>query len=386
MNSLTTKPTLASRRRGPIDWRHLIAAASLLVTTACDNGPLSENQDQNGTEAGVELYVANEGNWSDSNGSLSLIRPGSGEVLQNRFESVNGRPLAGIIQTIVPGSTEEGVPGRLFIILNNSDRIEVVDPETLESIESIPMDGEGGFTPSGFTDLDGEKGYVAGLYTNEVAVVDLESMEITGTRIAVGQNPQAMAVSGTTLFVGNNGFGADRTVSVIDTDTDEVTGTTDVGAGPIQFLPLEDGRLVVLSAGYKAYDEEWNRDPENDEEGRLDFLEGTDGSLIATIETGGFPGAMVLDPAREILYVMNSSEVQQVDLGLMELLQSPFVSRTFRGGAWSSVDERLYLAQSRGYTQSGQVIAYDIEGAALDSFPAGIAPSDILLMFNENLN
>ncbi len=352
----------------------LIAGIVLTICsfTACNNDPVSNLQD----EEIVSLLVANEGNWSDGNGSITSYDPESGQAVQEKFEQVNGRPLAAIIQSVVLSGD------RLFIIANNTDKIEVTDAQTLESLGTITFDND--LTPAGFALFTESKGYISDLYNHSVAVVDLESYEVAETRIDVGNNPQAMVVAGNRLYVANNGFGEDNTVSVINTGTDEVTATIETGAGPVQLSPDNQGRIWVVSNGKKAYDEDWNRDPENDVHGQIDVLNGTTEEVIATIETGGFPRALALSEETGRGWVVNEEAVQLIDLNNYELLDEAFIDRSFNGIGLSPVENRLYLAHSRGFTQAGQAITYDLEGAAVDSFQTGIAPKEFLFRVEEN--
>jgi YVTN family beta-propeller protein len=352
----------------------LIAGIVLTICglTACNDDPVSNLQD----EDTVSLLVANEGNWADSNGSITSYDPESGQAIQEKFEQVNGRPLAAIIQSVVLSGD------RLFIVANNSDKIEVADAQTLESLGTVTFDN--GLTPAGFALFNESKGYISDLYNHSVAVVDLESYEVAETRIYVGSNPRGMAVAGNRLYVANSGFGEDNTISVINTGTDEVTVTIEVGAGPAQLIPDNQGRIWVVSNGKKAYDEDWNRDPENDIYGQIDVLNGATEEVVATIETGGFPRALALSEESGQGWVVNEETVQLIDLNNFELLDEAFIDRSFNGIGFSSVENRLYLAHSRGFTQAGQAITYDLEGAAVDSFQTGIAPKQFLFRVEAN--
>ncbi|MEX0680998.1 MAG: YncE family protein [Balneolales bacterium] len=335
--------------------------------TACSD-LLSDN---NKEQTIARLLVINEGNWSEGDGSITAFDPESGETVQQHFEKVNGRPLAGMIQSVTVSK------GRLFIVANNANKIEVADAETLESIATIETGSD--FTPAGFalTD-DGGKGYVSHLYDNAVFVVDMESYQITENRIPAGRNPQEMMIYNSRLYVLNNGFGEDHTITVIHTETDEVMEELEVGAGPAALHRDNEDRIWVVSSGFKAYDEDWNRDPDNDHHGRIDVLSASGSGHIATIETGGFPRALALDESSARAWIVNEGAVQQIDMNTYGLLDDSLISRDFNGIGYSEVDGLFYLAHSRGFSQSGQAVIYDPEGTAVDSFATGIAPRDFV--------
>ncbi len=354
---------------------HLILIISLLFMiglAACSDDPVSNTEE----EKLISMLVVNEGNFSDSNGSITSFDPETGQVTQQKFEQAAGRPMAGIIQTAVQSGD------RIFIVANNTNKIEVVDAGSLEILGTITFDN--GITPAGFALVDETKGYVSGLYTNSVSAVDMESMEVTDTTIEVGNNPQEMIVAGNHLFVANNGFGNDNTISIINTETDQVTSTLETGSGPLQLISDGLDRLWVVSNGLKAYDDAWNRDPSNDIYGRIDIIDISTEQITATIETGGFPKALSVDPELGFGWVVNENTVQLIDLNTFEVSDESFIDRDFNGVGYSTAENRLYLAHSRGFEQSGQTIIYDLEGAAIDSFQVGIAPKDFL--FRVELN
>ncbi|MEX2639396.1 MAG: DUF5074 domain-containing protein, partial [Balneolales bacterium] len=281
---------------------------------------------------------------------------------------INGRPLAGIIQSAVLSDD------RVFIVANNTDKIEVTDT-SLESIATISLT-DLSLTPSAFALAGPDKGYISDLYNHSVAVVNLEDYTVDENRIEVGNNPRDMVVVDNRLYVANSGFGDDDTVTIIDIESDQVLTTVTVGNGSAHLKADDQGYVWAISSGKKAYDENWNRDPDHDIHGRLDIISGS--QIIATIETGGFPRSVALDETRGQAWVVNEQAVQQIDMSSYEIVDQAFIGRSFNGIGFSEAEERLYLADSRGYTQSGQAIIFDLEGAAVDSFQVGIAPMDFL--------
>jgi len=351
----------------------LITFAVLLTgLSACSDDPVSDI----GEEQLTSILVANEGNFSDGDGSLTSYDPETGQAVQQRFSQVNGRPLAAIIQAVVE------TDNRVFIVTNNADKIEVVDRESLESLGTITF--ENGVAPAGFALADGNKGYVSDLFTNTIHVVDLENFELTGTQVDVGSNPQGMAISGNRLFVANSGFGSGNTISVVDTETDMVIENVQVGAGPIKLVADDDGMIWVVSGGNRAFDEDFNPDPENDIPGQIDVLDAASAELITSIETGGFPRSLAVNTNVGIAWVVNTGAVQQIDISSLQLAEENLIDRDFNGIGYSSAENLLYLAQSSGFTQSGQAIIYDLQGAAVDSFQVGIAPFDFIFRVEEN--
>ena len=87
--------------------------------------------------------------------------------------------------------------------------------------------------------------YVANSGDNTVSVINTATNSVVGTN-NVGSTPIGVAVSpdGNRVYVANNGSG---TVSVIDTATDTVTATVGVGTLPQAVAVSPDGNRVYVT-------------------------------------------------------------------------------------------------------------------------------------------
>lgn len=94
---------------------------------------------------------------------------------------------------------------------------------------------------------DGRRAYVTQFEGNSVSVIDLFTLEVTGT-IQVGKTPYmiAMTPDGKMAYVTNNG---DDTVSVIDTALQEVVETIPSGRWPGWIGITPEGRSVYVANG-----------------------------------------------------------------------------------------------------------------------------------------
>jgi YVTN family beta-propeller protein len=92
--------------------------------------------------------------------------------------------------------------------------------------------------------------YVANYGSDDVSVIDTQSDEVVGSPIAVGSEPEAIAITpdAKTAYVVN--FGSDD-VSVIDTETNQVIGSPiGVGSEPVAIAISPDGkRAYVVNSG-----------------------------------------------------------------------------------------------------------------------------------------
>ena len=97
--------------------------------TACDSagtdypyGPVSQGN--------IEALVLNEGGINQNMGGISVLNK-DGSVIPDIFREVNHRPLGDVAQSITK------INGKYFVTLDNSKKIEVIDPETFGSVGTI---------------------------------------------------------------------------------------------------------------------------------------------------------------------------------------------------------------------------------------------------------
>lgn len=81
-------------------------------------------------EGNIEAIVLNEGRIGTNMGAISVLYR-NGMVSPDVFRAVNGRPLGDVAQSLTL------INGKYFITLNNSKKIEIVDPATFRSEGTI---------------------------------------------------------------------------------------------------------------------------------------------------------------------------------------------------------------------------------------------------------
>ena len=158
------------------------------------------------THAQNRVLVANQGNFSDGNGSVTLRHD---LTLTNNFVS----DIGSIIQSI------QIVDDKLYVLANTAERIDIFDLTTGDQIGQIPDV----VSPRYMTISDNTRGFVTNLYKElfaggMVTVLDLEADTVI-TTIEVGDNPEGLVLAGKRLYVANNSFGLGTTLSVIDVES-----------------------------------------------------------------------------------------------------------------------------------------------------------------------
>ena len=324
------------------------------------------------------IYVGNQGNFTDNNGSVSVYDPATGQTNTDAIPN-----LEGLVQNILIDGD------RAFILLNFDDsfstghgRIDIVDLNTNRRTAQIDVN-----TPRSAV-LDGNTLWVTNLYANTVTPVDLAT-NTAGTPIDVGSNPEGLAMVSGNLFVANNGFGVSTTVSVIDVATGTVSQTLDLGCdGPRSMATDRDGDVWVFCSGKTVFDPVTFEVLERTN-GTAVVLDGATGSEIDRTELddqlGG--GAIGQDafmvPGRNEVWAVKGTQLLRFDTNTNSLVQTitPAIpSGHFIGAVgYDEVNDRLLISSFADYASAGAVIIADRSGAEIESFAAGVAPATIVV-------
>jgi len=342
----------------------LILLTFISITfTSCDD----DHQPAGEFEKGI--FVVNEGNFLDADGTISHISA-DGTVTQDLFGSVNnGLALGDVVQSMT-------VDGDLaYIVVNNSNKIEVVNANTFVAAYTL-IDLS---LPRYFTTLNG-KGYVTEWVSfsdpGRVSIVDLEGHSVTET-ITTDYGAENIVAHQDKLYVSNN---FSNTVSVIDPVTEAVIKTIEVGSAPGAFVVDDQNMLWVICGG--GYDEEYN--PLND--GKLvqiDPAESGDASsnsVLKTIELGiNLTPKAAIDKAKNKIFYYNGKSIYAVSTSATEAPSSPLLTEStatsFYGIGIDTANDMLYMADSKGFAGNGMVYRYTITGTAVDDVAAGRGPN-----------
>jgi len=203
-----------------------------------------------------KLFVLNEGQMGTNNATLDFLRFSDGKYVKNAYSQMNPAISGGLGDV---GNAIAVHGDLLWIVVNNSGLVEVVNPEderhlasiALPNPRSIAFDDRYAYVTSwtGVQESSNPKG--------QVFRVDLQTFKRKGS-VEVGLQPEGIAFSGGKLYVANSGglssqtapdYAYDRTVSIIDTDLFKVTGTVDVAPNLKDVYADGQGNIFVTTLG-----------------------------------------------------------------------------------------------------------------------------------------
>lgn len=193
------------------------------------------------------LYVLSEGNFGSNNSKLGFYNLSSSSFTADYFVQQNPTET-GLGDT---GNDAITYGGKLYIVMNNSSQVVVLNAKTGSLLGRINMGTAPTLKNPRYAASANGKVYVSA-YDNTVSIIDTSSLSITGS-IPTGPNPEGIAISGNFMYVANSGAfnfpNVDSTVSVINLATNAEVKKIKVGLNPNKVAVAQNGDVYVSAYG-----------------------------------------------------------------------------------------------------------------------------------------
>ena len=310
------------------------------------------------------MYILNEGLFLMNNSTLSYYNFETGEFTEDIFLDVNHRGLGDV------GNDLQQYGAKLYIVVNNSNIVEVVDPATASSLKTINLSGK---QPRCLAFLD-DKAYVS-CFDGDVVRIDTATLEVDAT-VHTGPNPDGICVCNGKIYVSNSGglnapnYG--NTVSVIDPSSFTVIKDITVEINPTRIKSWQNRYVYVVSNGnYSNVSYSFQKiDAQSDEMVKNYNLE-----------------VLNFDIYQNLAYVytydystMTSAWIKVLNLETDEVVKEQFISdgtqlKTPYGIKVNPLNGDVYITDAGTFTTNGDVYCFDQNGKKKFSFEAGLNPS-----------
>ncbi|MBL1222051.1 YncE family protein [Chryseobacterium sp. L7] len=199
------------------------------------------------------FYLLNEGNMGSNKCTLDYFDYATGTYHRNIYAEINPN----VVKELGDVGNDIMIYGsKMYVIVNVSNKIEVLDAKTAKRIKTIQLQN------CRYMTFKGNKVY-ASSYAGPVElnpdsppgkVVEIDTTSLTIERQAVvGYQPEEMEIIGNQLFVANSGGymfpNYDKTVSVVDLNSFTQTKKIDVAINLHRLQKDNYGDLYVSSRG-----------------------------------------------------------------------------------------------------------------------------------------
>ncbi len=317
------------------------------------------------------VYVANQGNFSDSNGSITWYDTSTRQTKEIELFSLP--------QSI----TLHGDLG--YVASNVTNNIDILDLSANMRIGQIPQIAD----PRYISIVDQNKAYVSELNSDQVRILNLQSRTVSGS-VDTGSKPEDIAVVGNRAFVANYGFGSDSTLTVINIQTDTVIETIDLGCdGPRHLEVDRQGDLWAFCKGNTVYSADFTQILERTN-GAAVVLNPQTGEILKHIEFDHQVGASAsgqdsyYSPESEEIFLIRSDNSTVLVFDTAQNLQKdPIIlsgDEGIGGLAYDATARLFYISRIVSYVEPGFVqIANRDDLSEVGRFVAGIAPSHLVL-------
>ena len=308
---------------------------------------------------GNGVFIMNEGNFRSGNGSLSFFSYDSMKIYNNIFREANDRPLGDVPYSI--GLYDN----KAFILVNNSDKVEVANLNDMKSVTTI----EKIVSPRYISFINSQKAYVTSLYSDSIRVVDLHFKTASGY-IPLKNTSESIVTASSRAYAANWTGGSK--IFVINTITDEVTDSIEVGIEPESMVVDRNNTLWVLCNGG------WKR--ENYAElVAINTSTNTIGKIFTFPSLSDSPTCLQIDGSGQFLYYLHDG-VRRMEIGSESLPETTFIPQTdyffYRMGV-NPFNNEVFVTDARDYLQRGIVLRYSPEGSLMSLLEADVIPGNM---------
>jgi DNA-binding beta-propeller fold protein YncE len=337
-----------------------LAAIALLPACRdkCDDCPGPEGDYARG------IFVVNEGPFGGT-GTISWHNPDTGETQDSIFEKANGGAVLGqFVQSLAIHR------GKAYIVVNGANRVVVADAATFKFQDTI-----GNLAlPRYFLPIDDNFAYVSqwgadGL-TGSVAKVDLRTNKVVKT-IPTGSGPEKMLRIGGSVYVANaGGYGVDSTLTEIVVSSEQTLQyllPSGKNAATLANVNPALANPIYLCKGYFL-------DPTPT--GSLNRLNGTPATNVAAPAYSDD----LLNAGNGVFYFIGGGQVYRANSVGNSLTAAPIFAQNAYGLGLDPAQNLLYCLDAKDFSSAGEVLVYKTDGTRIETFRAGVAPSEVLIV------
>lgn len=218
-----------------------------IALSSCDDMQDVARESHLVNENSVEhLLILSEGLTNMNNSTLCEYRFSTGKIINDYFSQVNKRGLGDTANDMILYG------GNIYISINVSSQIEVIDANTGLSVKRIPLFDEKNVARQPRY-LTSHNGYVyATNYDGYLSKIDTTSLSVIA-QVKCGKNPEGLCIANNKIYVANSGGldfpHYDHTISVIDIKSFKELRKIEVGINPYKIFADSQNDVYVCTRG-----------------------------------------------------------------------------------------------------------------------------------------
>lgn len=303
-----------------------------------------------------QLLIGNEGGFTYGNASLQVYDPGNEQLQEDVFQTANQRPLGDVLQDV------RLIGDRLYVVLNNSNRVEVIDTSDFKVIGSIT----GLTSPRYILSVSERKCYVTDFLAEAIHIIDPVLFQITGAISLPGWTEELIMVN-EMVWVTNR---ESEFIYLIDPAIDAVVDSIAVAYGSGAIGQDGAGFIWTYCVG----------DVAEQRAGGLYRINPETRTVVQSFDLpadGGLFPRLAFDADRDTLFYLQDG-VRILDTEATSLPSDTFIAgegRTWYSLGYDPYRHQLWVGDARDYQRSGDVYRYDRQGQLVGQLKGGIIPA-----------
>ncbi|MDH6250549.1 hypothetical protein M2347_000276 [Chryseobacterium sp. H1D6B] len=327
----------------------LFFALLLLFNISCN----SDSEFTQDVFYGNGILIANEGNFGTPNADVTFLSGDLNLKQDNIFSSNNsGANLGDVLQSI----TFNG--GRAFLLLNNSNKIQVVDRYTFKKLGEITEQ----LSSPRYMAIANNFIYVTNdKYNGEkyVTVYNAGSFSFV-KKIPFTDTAERIVEAGGNVFVQNASFGFGNKITSINTSTNSILSVITLPNGNINKTISSNSNVYTIAAGTAD---------------SYIYQISNAGNIVKTTTLTGITNATNLEIYNGKYYFSSGNNVYAMDMNATAVPTTPLFTVTANSYStlygFNIVNGLIFTSDANGFTQDSKITVYSAAGALIKTFTAG---------------
>ncbi len=333
----------------------LLFGVIFIICSSCVKLNPEDNSNNVSINGNGLVLIGNEGNFQYGNSSLSSYNKNSGETSSNIYQNINQSLLGDVLHSI------SHIDHQLFLVVNNSGKIVVINDETFEYLYQI----DNLLSPRKIIKVNNSKYYITDLYSNSIYVYN--AYQNTTSEISVNGWCEDMLMQNGKVYVCNV---ANNQIYVIDSNHDNILDSISVGQSPVSIKEDIKGDLWVLSQGSVS----------NNEDPSISIIETQTLQIIKNFNLESnlsYPSSMNLFNNEVFFINKHVYKISSIEDTVQEIIWEN-TGNTFYNLSIDPYNKDLYVTDAKDYVQNGSLLIIDSIGNLKNEVITGIIPKSIV--------
>lgn len=333
------------------------------------------------------FYLLNEGNMGSNKCTLDFFDYETGKYHRNIYAEINPE----VVKELGDVGNDIKIYGsKMYVVVNVSNKIEVLDAKTAKRIKTIPLQN------CRYLAFKNGKAYASSYAgpvvldpnapIGKVAEIDTVSLSIQ-REVTVGYQPEEIQIVGNRLYVANSGGyrfpNYDKTISEVDLDSFTETQKIDVAINLHHLAKDNDGDLYVSSRGdyYTIPSSLFLVDPKTGTV-KKDFHVAVSEMTIVNDKLY-FYGNEFNYNTHSYVKSFGIIDVKTEQIISQKIIDEKYADdiKTPYGIAVNPITEDIYMTDARNYVSTGFVYCFDKNGTFKWKTEAGNIPAHFAFLY-----